>query len=183
MQGLYEAKLTTYPRSDCDYLPEDQRSEANDVLRAIGTITKDNFSELVAKADTSICSRAWNDKKISAHHAIIPTSAVPKFDSLEQIQQRLYLMVAQAYLAQFYPIHAYTAIKVEVESAGYTFAGTGKIVVNNGWKEIYAGIADDEEDETPAIPEMSEEDSVIHNEGKVQEKITKPPHALLLQRF
>lgn len=175
MQGLYEAKLTTYPRSDCDYLPENQRSEANDVLRAIGTITKDNFSELVAKADTSICSRAWNDKKISAHHAIIPTSAVPKFDSLEQIQQRLYLMVAQAYLAQFYPIHTYTAIKVEVESAGYTFAGTGKIVVNNGWKEIYAGIADDEEDETPAIPEMSEEDSVTYNVGKVQEKITKPP--------
>ena len=175
MQSLYEAKLTTYPRSDCDYLPENQRSEANEVLRAIGSITKDGFNELVKKADTSICSKAWNDKKISAHHAIIPTSVNPKFDSLEPIQQRLYLMVAQAYLAQFFPIHIYTAIKVEVESAGHTFAGTGKIVLNNGWKEIYKGIADDEEDEAPAIPEMNEGEDVVYNEGNVQEKITKPP--------
>jgi len=175
MQSLYEAKLTTYPRSDCDYLPENQRSEANEVLRAIGSITKDGFNELVKKADTSICSKAWNDKKISAHHAIIPTSVNPKFESLEPIQQRLYLMVAQAYLAQFFPIHIYTAIKVEVESAGHTFAGTGKIVLNNGWKEIYKGIADEEEDEAPAIPEMNEGEDVIYNEGNVQEKITKPP--------
>ena len=175
MQGLYEAKLTTYPRSDCDYLPENQRSEANDVLRAIGSITKDGFNELVTKADTSICSRAWNDKKISAHHAIIPTSVNPKFDSLETIQQRLYLMVAQAYLAQFFPIHTYTAIKVEVESAGHTFAGTGKIVLNNGWKEIYIDIADEEDDEAPAIPELNEGEDAIYNEGNVQERITKPP--------
>lgn len=175
MQILYESKLTTYPRSDCEFLPENQRSEANDVLRAIGSITKDGFNELVSKADTSICSRAWNDKKISAHHAIIPTSVVPKFDSLEQIQQRLYLMVAQAYLAQFYPIHTYTAIKVEVECEANVFAGTGKQVLVNGWKEIYTGIADEDEEEAPAIPQMDEGEEVIYNEGKLQEKVTKPP--------
>lgn len=175
MQALYEAKLTTYPRSDCDFLPENQLSDTQSVLKAIGTITKGDFNKMVANADTSIRSRAWNDKKISAHHAIIPTSVKPKFDSLEPIQQNLYLMVAQAYLSQFYPPHVYESTKIIIKCEGYTFAGTGKTILTNGWKDIYKGVQDDDDDKEPTMPEASEGDSATYNEGKVAEKVTKPP--------
>lgn len=71
MQMLYEKKLTTYPRSDCEYLPENQFADSKEILEHLKDLP--NFSELVKNADTSIHSKAWNDKKITAHHAIIPT--------------------------------------------------------------------------------------------------------------
>ena len=58
----------------------------------------------MVKADVTIRSKAWNDKKISAHHAIIPTRVKADFAKLTSIEQNLYVMVAQAYLAQFYPV-------------------------------------------------------------------------------
>ena len=64
-------KLTTYPRSDCEYLPENQFADSKEILGHLKALS--NFSELVKNADTSIHSRAWNDEKITAHHAIIPT--------------------------------------------------------------------------------------------------------------
>lgn len=174
MQGLYEAKLTTYPRSDCDYLPENQFEGAAGVLRTLSGITVKGFDKLVARADTKIHSRAWNDKKISAHHAIVPTGENPKFDSLKPIEQNLYFMVAQAFLAQFFPPHTFESTKITVECEGYKFAGTGKTIIENGWRDIYAGVSDDEED-VPVLPDVDDGDAVIYKEGKVAEKVTKPP--------
>lgn len=73
MQSLYEKKLTTYPRSDCEYLPENQFADVAEILGHLPTLQNKEFAEVVKNADVSIKSRAWNDKKISAHHAIIPT--------------------------------------------------------------------------------------------------------------
>ena len=74
MQDLYEKrKLTSYPRSDCAYLPENQLADVETILGNLAACGSAQIGELAQNADTSIRSRVWNDKKISAHHAIIPT--------------------------------------------------------------------------------------------------------------
>lgn len=177
MQKLYEQKFTTYPRSDCDYLPTNQLSDAPAILKNLAGIQKDGFSALVAKADTSIRSRAWNDKKISAHHAIIPTTVNPKFESLSEIEQNLYYMVAQAYLAQFFPIHTYQATRITIEADGEHFIANGKAILENGWKDIYAKnkSEDDEKEGSAILPDCQEGDSVTFAGSKILEKETKPP--------
>ena len=84
MQELYEKKLTTYPRSDCEYLPTNQLDEASIILCNISKIA--NISDYISGADINIISQCWNDKKISAHHAIIPTTVPVNYDSLSDIQ-------------------------------------------------------------------------------------------------
>lgn len=63
MQELYEKKLTTYPRSDCDYLPENQISDVEEILNHLKFITRENFHKLIIHANQKIRSCAWNDKK------------------------------------------------------------------------------------------------------------------------
>ena len=94
MQKLYEMKFTTYPRSDCEYLPENQLDDAEKILNNLEKLSVNNFSVWSMNADLKIKSRAWNDKKISAHHAIIPTTVAVDFKKLDDVQQKLYILVA-----------------------------------------------------------------------------------------
>ena len=176
MQTLYEKKLTTYPRSDCEYLPENQYSDVKDILEHLKDLPNKEFTELVVKADVTIRSKAWNDKKISAHHAIIPTRVKADFAKLTSIEQNLYLMVAQAYLAQFYPVHEYKATTVIITFADEKFIGKGKLVTKLGWKAIYRNAAKSEtEEEESILPPVRENEPVKYISAKVAEKTTKPP--------
>lgn len=181
MQSLYEKKYTTYPRSDCDFLPENQYAEAKTVISHLKGISSDGLNAIADGADTSIRSRCWNDKKISAHHAIIPTTEKADFDSLSDIEKNLYVMVAKAYLAQFYPIHSYLATQVTIASAGETFVCNGKQVIENGWKAIYqkagqkAKDDDDGEEDAVVLPDVQKDDAVSYMDAKLVEKQTKPP--------
>ena len=109
---------------------ENQYSDVKDILEHLKDLPNKEFTELVVKADVTIRSKAWNDKKISAHHAIIPTRVKADFAKLTSIEQNLYLMVAQAYLAQFYPVHEYKATTVIITFADEKFIGKGKLVTN-----------------------------------------------------
>lgn len=184
MQSLYEKKVTTYPRSDCEYLPTNQLSDAASILKNLAGIREDNLSGLVAKADVKIVSRAWNDKKISAHHALIPTTVKADFVSFSDTERKLYLMVAKAYLAQFYPLHTYQATKISITCADENFVSTGKVVLQMGWKEIYAKDAK-EDKKLSVLPDAMEGDSLSYDSGSVQERVTTPPkrftEATLLQ--
>lgn len=179
MQDLYEKKLTTYPRSDCDYLPTNQLADAGSVLANLKTIPQ--LNDFVSSADLSICSRAWNDKKISAHHAIIPTTVAADFTSLSDIEQKLYYLVARAYIAQFYPVHKYLATKIWVACVNEDFTATGKTIIENGWKALYQSDKsadkkeDDDEETDKTLPAVQEGDEVLFDSGKILEKITKPP--------
>lgn len=91
IQSLYEKKLTTYLRSDCEYLPENQYEEAAEILGHLKDLSVKGFAARVKKADTSIRSKAWNDKKISAYHAIIPTRIRIDFEKLVETEQNYIL--------------------------------------------------------------------------------------------
>ena len=173
MQNLYEKKLTTYPRSDCEFLPENQFGDSKEILENLKNFP--NLANFVKNADISIKSRAWNDKKISAHHAIIPTRVKAEFENLNEIEKNLYIMVSQAYLAQFYPAHEYKSTKIIISYADEKFVGKGKRITKLGWKAIYKNSADDSEESESILPQVTEGESVKYISGKILEKVTKPP--------
>lgn len=178
MQGLYEKKFTTYPRSDCEFLPESQFAEAGTVIAHLKDIP--DLAPFVDKADLSIKSKAWNDSKITAHHALVPTREAVKFDSLTDIEKKLYTLVAKAFLAQFFPVHKFRSTKVTTVCADETFIANGKEIVDMGWKALYASEPaekenEDDENENQTIPKMGEGDAVKFADGKLDEKETKPP--------
>ena len=180
MQSLYEKKLTTYPRSDCDYLPENQLADVAVILGNLKGLSQD-ISVAVAGADPALRSRAWNDKKISAHHAIILTRVKADLSSLSETETKLYLMVATAYLAQFYPAYVYLATKADLIWNAEHFIAKGKTVKTMGWRSLYkTERTADEEDENPdfighSLPLIQEGDSAIYDGGIVQPRKTKPP--------
>ena len=174
-QTLYERKLTPYPRSDCEYLPLNQRKDVPRILANIAAIPAGKLPEWAAGADGKIKSRAWNDSKITAHHAIIPTTVPCPFDKLTAVQQRIYYLIAQAYLAQFYPIHEYDQTRITIDCADETFVAHGKAVTVPGWKVLYQSDKNDDEEEKGELPVVRKGDAVHYRNGQVDKKATKPP--------
>ena len=177
-QALYEKKLTSYPRSDCDYLPENQLGDAAAILKNLATADS-SLEQFIEKADLSIKSRAWNDKKISAHHAIVPTTVETKLSDLSEKENNLYMLIAKSYIAQFYPAQEFLSTKVELSAGGEVFTASGKVILQQGWKSLYQNDAkkDDveNEEEQQSLPDMQQGDSVEFAGGKIVEGVTKPP--------
>uniref|UniRef100_UPI0021BDE6AB DNA topoisomerase n=1 Tax=Yersinia aldovae TaxID=29483 RepID=UPI0021BDE6AB len=93
LQNLYEKhKLTTYPRTDCRYLKKEMRAEIPDTIQAI-LATDHSIQPLMEKLDLALESKAWDSAEITAHHAIIPTRAPGKLDTLSDDERKLYLLV------------------------------------------------------------------------------------------
>ena len=177
-QALYEKKLTSYPRSDCDYLPENQLGDAAAILKNLAAADS-SLEQFIEKADLSIKSRAWNDKKISAHHAIVPTTIETKLSDLSEKEKNLYMLIAKSYIAQFYPAQEFLSTKVELSAGGEMFTASGKVILQQGWKSLYQNDAkkDDveNEEEQQSLPDMQQGDSVEFAGGKIVEGVTKPP--------
>lgn len=175
-QALYEKKLTTYPRSDCDFLPESQRTDAPVILNNLRASNHADLAAWAGKADPTIKSRAWNDKKITAHHAIIPTEVPCKLAALKDVEQNLYFLIAQAYIAQFYPIHVYKQTRAEIEHAGEDFTATGRVIVELGWKGLYSAEPKEaEDDDSKTLPAMKKGDKADIIRAVADKKATKPP--------
>ena len=173
-QALYEKKLTSYPRSDCDYLPENQLGDAAAILKNLAAADS-SLEQFIEKADLSIKSRAWNDKKISAHHAIVPTTVETKLSDLSEKEKNLYMLIAKSYIAQFYPAQEFLSTKVELSAGGEMFTASGKVILQQGWKSLYQNDAKDDEEEQQSLPDMQQGDSVEFAGGKIVEGVTKPP--------
>ena len=173
-QALYEKKLTSYPRSDCDYLPENQLGDAAAILKNLAAADS-SLEQFIEKADLSIKSRAWNDKKISAHHAIVPTTVETKLSDLSEKEKNLYMLIAKSYIAQFYPAQEFLSTKVELSAGGEMFTTSGKVILQQGWKSLYQNDAKDDEEEQQSLPDIQQGDSVEFAGGKIVEGVTKPP--------
>lgn len=173
-QALYEKKLTSYPRSDCDYLPENQLSDAAAILKNLAAADS-SLERFIEKADLSIKSRAWNDKKISAHHAIVPTTVETKLSDLSEKEKNLYMLIAKSYIAQFYPAQEFLSTKVELSAGGEMFTASGKVILQQGWKSLYQNDTKEDEEEQQSLPDMQQGDSVEFAGGKIVEGVTKPP--------
>lgn len=174
-QKLYEKKLTTYPRSDCDYLPETQKDAAHIIVGNLAQIGDEKLSFWASGADFTITSRAWNDKKITAHHAIIPTQERCNLATLSDVERNIYFLIAQAYLAQFYPIHTYQQTKLEVMYRDECFTASGRIIKEIGWKALYASDKSDKKEEISVLPPVTKGSEVDFKSARLEMKTTRPP--------
>ena len=167
VQSLYEKKFVSYPRSDCNYIPTSQHDDARRILKALA----EYGLEAASKADTSIHSRCFNDGKVSAHHAIIPTGVIPK--GLEEWERKVYDMIAVRYMMQFYPLCKYDVVKYELTANGYVFAGSGKTIVSPGWRSISK--SEDKDDDIREVPMLSVGDEFPIPIYIIEAKKTTPP--------
>jgi DNA topoisomerase-3 len=184
-QSLYENhKLTSYPRTDCDYLPESQHSEAQDILAALTHIYP-TLAPFVQQANTSLKSSAWNDKKVTAHHAIIPVRGNgASYVQLKDKEQKIYDLIARAYLAQFFPNYEFEKTDVETTFGQQRFKATGNIPLKEGWKVLYPPHkaktktdnteADDKEPEQ-ALPPITLGEDAQKLAAEARQKQTHPP--------
>ena len=177
-QSLYEKhKAASYPRSDCQYLPESQLTDAPKVLTAI-TKTFPLLSELVKKADTRIKSPTWNDKKITAHHGIIPTQEAADIDSFSDKEKKIYELIARRYIAQFYPEFLYNSSNAELDIANEKFAASGRSVIAFGWKALYAKDAEtnaENSEDNQSLPKLTVGQQLGVSKITLKEDKTKPP--------
>lgn len=136
-QSLYEKhKLITYPRSDCRFLPEEHLTQITSVKSAI----ENNCSDLksaIENADFSLRTKAWNDKKVEAHHAIIPTQRKARMKNLNDNEKLVYQVIATQYLAQFYPVYKYAELQIDVDIQGGKFIAKATQMLDAGWKVLF----------------------------------------------
>ena len=172
-QSLYEKhKLITYPRSDCRYLPQGHFKESQSILDTIKS-NDAGFAKIVGGADSTIKSNAWNDKKVTAHHAIIPTQRKVRLESLSTAEQQIYRLVARQYIAQFYPLHEYADTRVEILIEGGLFVATAKTILKEGWQVLFK--ADKSKDAEKTLPPLKKGQSLHCERGELIEKNTTPP--------
>ena len=172
-QRLYEThRLITYPRSDCRYLPEEHFAERHNVLNAISTHCA-AYQVLPNVILTEQRNRCWNDKKVEAHHAIIPT-AKNRPVNLTQEERNIYSLIARQYLMQFCPDAEYRKSKITLNIVGGTFIAQARNLQTAGWKELL-GKEDDTENQEPLLP-IVKKGQILHCEhGEVISKKTQPP--------
>ena len=178
-QQLYEKKLLTYPRTDSQYLTEDMGQTAqhlvSDLLRLLPIAQ--------GLALTPDVGRVLNSKKVSDHHAIIPTSEFVKqgFTGLAESECKLMNLVCSKLLCAIAAPHEYETVTAVFSCAGNEFTAKGKTVLVPGWKEIDQRFrsnlkADTEEEVLNTLPELAEGQSFSVT-ANVSEHFTSPPKA------
>ncbi|QCE35793.1 DNA topoisomerase III [Acetobacteraceae bacterium] len=179
-QSLYEIhKLTSYPRSDCGYLPEDQFKEAPEVLSSLSK-NYPALSSLIAKANTALKSKVWNDKKITAHHGIIPTKKIGDLSQLSDKEIKIYDLICRTYLAQFFSAQTFQNTKIDISISEEKFTAQGKTITSKGWTEILSTEKEEnskegEEDKEQTLPKVAQNDPILCQKSEKKSLQTKPP--------
>lgn len=177
IQSLYEKKVTTYPRVDTTYLSDDMYPKIPDILKGL----KDY--ELLTKAvlDTKIpkTKKVFDNKKVTDHHAIIPTGVHP--NNLSDNERKVFDLVARRFIANFYPDCKISTTTVMGVVEDVEFKTTGKQILEPGWRVVFDKTkesnteenAENEEDEK-TLPLFEKGESGPH-EPTLSEKWTSPP--------
>ena len=181
IQSLYEKHVTTYPRVDTTYLSDDIYPKVPATLQGI----KDYFPQvaplLPLKADGKKgagslpkSKKVFDNKKVTDHHAIIPTGQRP--DNLSELEHKVYNLVALRFIAAFYPDCEVSNTTVLARAGEIDFKVTGRQILKMGWREVFAKEKQDDEpqEEQKSLPAFVQGESGPH-EPQLQEKTTTPP--------
>ena len=176
-QSLYESKLVTYPRTDSRYLTEDMENTALDMVQTILTSIPDFKNITVSSPNIRHC---LNNKKVSDHTAIIPTSAIAasNLKALPDGERNILLLISSKLLLASSESYSYENTKITVSCGEYDFFANGKVIIKSGFKEIenalFKSDTKESEDELPAVSEGQQIDSVAVS---IKEAYTSPPRA------
>ena len=171
IQSLYEKKVTTYPRVDTTFLSDDIYPKCPNILK--GLRDYQTFVMPLAEKPLLKSKKVFDNKKVTDHHAIIPTGVYPQ--GLTDLEKKVYDLVARHFIAVFYPDCKFRTTTVLGESAGVEFKTSGKVITEPGWRVVFAGQPTDEEKENDnLLPEFTKGESGPHVPG-LAEKWTQPP--------
>ena len=185
MQRLYENhKVLTYPRTDSRYIGKDIVPTIKERLKACGIGPYRKLAGALMNKPVQVNGSFVDDKRVSDHHAIIPTEQFVQLDHMTNEERKIYDMVVRRFLAVLYPASQYGQVTMEAKVAGETFAASGKVIKSLGWKEVYEDGADDDlEDEADdekklkdqRLPEMKTGTRLKILKTSLNTGKTKPP--------
>lgn len=173
IQSLYEKKVTTYPRVDTTYLPDDVYPKVPEILKRMVPYASITAPVLSARAIPK-SKKVFDNSKVTDHHAIIPTGEAP--DRLEGNEKKMYHLIARRFIAAFYPDCVFSTTTVNASAGTCRFRTTGKTILEPGWRSIYANEKQPEsgKEEDTVLPEFITGESGPHRPEAVK-KITQPP--------
>lgn len=177
-QSLYEKKLTTYPRTDSNYLSDDMIPLAESIVKCLSDYDGERTEALLANG-LNIDKRVIDNSKISDHHAIIPTNLIGRISEadLNENEQRIVKLVINRFLCALDKPYIYDETKYEFLVEGEVFRLTVKLPVEMGWKQYKISEPADLDDEADIIQgtEFSENDTFTVRNMKIRQGETKPP--------
>ena len=170
VQRLYEMKVVTYPRVDTTFLPNDVYPKIAGIL---SKLTKyDNLAKPLLGDKIRKSKRVFDDKKVTDHHAIIPTGIQ---SYLQQNQQQVYDIITRRFIGVFYPDSEVSNTSVIGKAAEVPFKTTGKEILTKGWRVVFETEASKNEvNDKPSLPTFIKGEKGAHKPSFL-EKETKPP--------
>lgn len=171
IQGLYEKKLVTYPRVDTTYLSEDLHPKIPNILRGLKYYSR--FTEPLLQKPIPKSKQVFNDKKVTDHHAIIPTGVVPS--GITPAEQNVYDLIAKRFISVFYPPCTVSNTTVLGKVDQLEFKATGKQILKPGWREVYQDDKKSKKDSEDAIMPPFEEGEKGPHEPFIHKGKTSPP--------
>ena len=179
LQKLYDSKLVTYPRVDTTYLPEDMHPKIPETLKSLQGY--DQFTKPLLDKEIKKNKKIFDNKKITDHHAIIPTGVVPR--NLAKDEFNIYDAITRQFLAAFYPECKVANTHIEAEVENVKFKATGKEILEEGWRVLFPKNKKDQDEEESeskngdekTLPTFVKGESGEH-EPSFLEKQTKAPH-------
>lgn len=173
IQSLYEKKVTTYPRVDTTYLPDDIYPKVPDILRRMtpyAAIT----APVLSAGRLPKSKKVFDSSKVTDHHAIIPTGELP--DKLEGNEKLMYHLIARRFIAAFYPDCLFSTTIVNASVGEVLFKTSGKTITEPGWRTIYSADrqSGQNRDEDELLPDFRIGESGTHK-PELTKKATQPP--------
>ncbi len=188
MQALYEThQILTYPRTDSVALPEEHKENIPVISENLSKIS--DLSHLLSnhqKAALTPRSSVYDDKKVTAHHAIIPTGKAANLDALSADEARLYLLVCRYWIAAHMPDMDYLQTTVTLDANGVPLKASGRQITKEGWKLAFKSPGGAEVDENPddkedsdseasTLPPLKNGEIGTVDKAELESKKTKPP--------
>ena len=177
IQSLYEKKLTTYPRVDTKFLTDDMYAKCPGILRRLSDYS--SLTSPLAGKSLIKSKKVFDNSKVTDHHAIIPTGET---GSMNDYERKVYDLICRRFISVFYPNCDYNQTTVLANAGGVDFKATGRTIINEGWRTVYAKVQKDDEEETQerepgensVLPKFTLRESGQHT-PEILEKKTTPP--------
>jgi DNA topoisomerase-3 len=174
IQSLYEKKLVTYPRVDTTYLSEDLHPKIPNIMNGLRDYKR--FTDALQGKPIPKSKQIFDDKKITDHHAIIPTGVAPS--GITPDEQRVYDLICRRFIAVFYPECKISNTTVLGKVDALEFKATGKQILDKGWRVIYDDLKAENKESGTKKKEGESEDKIL----PIFEKGESGPHQPLIHK-
>lgn len=174
IQSLYEKKVTTYPRVDTTFLTDDIYPKCGPILNSLTQYS--NLLIPLRGSKLRKSKKVFDNSKVTDHHAIIPTGQ--SLPPLSDTETKVFDTIARRFISVFYPDCSFEQTAVKGEAGKFSFKATGKVIIDAGWREVYAREKKSEEnsdEKNTILPLFTVGESGPHI-PKVTTKTTQPPH-------